>query len=244
MKRFLSLFMIYFALLGIMLLSPTATFAQYACNISGTWSSNWGDMTFVQNGNTVTGTYTHDKGRINGVMYGNELKGSWSEAPSYQPSNDAGDIRFTFTDNCQKFTGDWRYGIKQEYGSLTQNRWNGTRKSGGNWQSSSPPSQPAVQSCNISGAWSSNWGDMTFVQNGNSVTGTYTHDNGRINGVMYGNELKGSWSEAPSYQPSSDAGDIRFTFTDNCQKFTGDWRYGIKQEYGSLTQNRWNGTRK
>ena len=61
------------------------------------------------------------------------------------------------------------------------------------------------------GEWDSNWGKMVLIQSGSAVTGTYTHDKGKISGTISGNTLTGTWSESPSYAPPSDAGDIEFT---------------------------------
>lgn len=80
--------------------------------------------------------------------------------------------------------------------------------------------------CTWTGTWSTNWGTMQLVQAGNQVTGTYVYDNGHITGTVSGNVLTGQWSEAPSYSPPSDAGDFEFVMGENCNSFTGQWRYG------------------
>jgi uncharacterized protein YceK len=77
---------------------------------TGSWDSDWGIMEFTQNGDQVTGTYTHDNGKIKGTVSGNTLTGTWSEAPTYDPPNDAGDFVITFADDEKSFTGNWRYG--------------------------------------------------------------------------------------------------------------------------------------
>ena len=51
---------------------------------------------------------------------------------------------------------------------------------------------------------------MKLIQVGNKVTGTYENDNGRISGTVSGDTLEGDWSEAPTYSPPDDAGEIRF----------------------------------
>ncbi|OQB13027.1 MAG: hypothetical protein BWY15_01991 [Firmicutes bacterium ADurb.Bin193] len=85
----------------------------------GQWDSNWGNMVLTQSGNTVTGTYTHDSGRINAVVSGNKLTGTWSEAPSYSPDNDAGDIEFVMSADGTTFSGSWGYGSNLSGGSWT-----------------------------------------------------------------------------------------------------------------------------
>jgi hypothetical protein len=77
---------------------------------SGSWDSDWGVMVFNQNGDQVTGTYPHDNGKIKGTVSGNTLTGTWSEAPSYNPPNDAGDVVFTLAADGKSFSGNWRYG--------------------------------------------------------------------------------------------------------------------------------------
>lgn len=77
---------------------------------------------------------------------------------------------------------------------------------------------------------------MILEQSGNKVTGTYTHDKGKIKGILEGNVLKGTWSEEPTYSPSKDAGKFEFTFTED--EFTGKWGYGDKKPTSSWTGNR------
>lgn len=85
----------------------------------GEWDSNWGHMVLTQSGNLVTGTYTHDSGRIDAVVSGNRLTGTWSEAPSYAPDRDAGDILFTMSADGKTFSGSWGYGSNLSGGSWT-----------------------------------------------------------------------------------------------------------------------------
>ena len=80
--------------------------------------------------------------------------------------------------------------------------------------------------CDWTGAWETDWGRMELQQNGNKVNGTYTHDQGRIQGTVSGRNLTGTWSEYPSYSPPGDAGDIVFIISEDCSSFDGKWRYG------------------
>jgi hypothetical protein len=97
-----------------------------------------------------------------------------------------------------------------------------------------PPSSSLLQSTpksqNWSGTWDTNWGKMQLIQSAGSVTGTYTHDSGKISGSISknvtGNILIGTWSETPSYAPTKDAGDFEFTMAPDFNSFTGKWRYG------------------
>lgn len=89
-------------------------------SFSGVWNTDWGTLTLVQDGEHVTGEYTHDSGRVDGVVIGNVLKGTWSEAPTYKPPNDAGDLEFQLGAQGTSFAGRWRYGSSGEW-----NGWNG-----------------------------------------------------------------------------------------------------------------------
>jgi hypothetical protein len=91
------------------------------------------------------------------------------------------------------------------------------------------------------GEWNSDWGIMTFSQNGDQVTGTYTHDNGKVKGTVKGNTLTGTWSESPSYSPPNDAGDFVITIAADGKSFTGQWKYG--SDVGDW-DGKWDATRK
>lgn len=80
-------------------------------------------------------------------------------------------------------------------------------------------------------------GEMVFVQKGNSVTGTYTLENGRLSGTLDGNILRGTWEDAPTYAPDFDSGTFVFTFSDDFSSFTGTYTHGTKP-WGE-----WNGKR-
>jgi hypothetical protein len=90
---------------------------------SGTWSTNWGTMILSQSGNQVSGTYTHDSGIIVGTISGDVLYGTWSEAPTYSPPNDAGDVVLTISPDGNSLTGQWRYGSSGSWSGS----WSGTR---------------------------------------------------------------------------------------------------------------------
>ena len=105
-----------------------------------------------------------------------------------------------------------------------------------------PPSRPS--SCNWSGPWNTNWGDLNLQQSGINITGNYTQDGGKIKGIIKGNQLIASWSEAPSYKPTKDAGDVIFTISSDCNSFSGKWRYGYSAHNNAWGQALWNGTRR
>lgn len=101
------------------------------------------------------------------------------------------------------------------------------------------PSTPDAGECRWTGVWDTAYGEMRLVQSDGTVTGDYDNDEGQISGTVTGNVLSGSWTEAPSRQPPSDAGSIEFTMADDCQSFTGKWSYGPDGELGGD----WPGTR-
>jgi len=93
------------------------------CSWTGYWNTYFGNMTLTQSGNIVAGTYEADGGRINGTVSGGRLVGNWSEAPSYSPPGQAGNIEFNLSDNCSFFSGHWRYGSEGNWST----NWSGTR---------------------------------------------------------------------------------------------------------------------
>lgn len=115
-----SLALVFFLLISIVKINVYAQEFSWA----GEWSSNWGKMVLTQSGNSVTGTYTHDSGKFIGVVSDNKLIGTWSEASSYLPPNDAGDVEFGMSADGKSFTGKWRYGTTGNYSSTA---WTGTR---------------------------------------------------------------------------------------------------------------------
>lgn len=105
------------------------------------------------------------------------------------------------------------------------------------------PRPATSQSLGWTGTWQTNWGIMHLSQSTGQVTGTYEHDNGKIIGYISknvtGNILIGTWSEAPSYAPPDDAGDIEWVMAPDFNSFSGKWRYGSSGEWDGT----WTGTR-
>ncbi|MEW6035321.1 MAG: hypothetical protein AB1529_01795 [Candidatus Micrarchaeota archaeon] len=105
---------------------------------------------------------------------------------------------------------------------------------------SQPGQQPA--GCSFGGKWNSDWGEMTLLQNGPNVSGTYEHDEGRIAGTVSGKTLRGQWSENAgenAYLPPSNAGDVELNLSDDCNSIEGAWRYGSEGEFAG----EWSGER-
>ena len=101
---------------------------------------------------------------------------------------------------------------------------------------------PALASCTYSGNWNTDWGTMTLVQTGSTVSGNYTWDSGRISGTVSNGKFIGKWSESPTYSEPDDAGDAEFEFTTDCNSFTGNWRYGTGGA-GAAWSGTWVGTK-
>jgi len=111
------------------------------------------------------------------------------------------------------------------------------------------PSQPPAAKlmfkggspCICGGTWQTNWGEMILSQTSEyKVVGTYTHDQGKIEGTISGNSFSGRWSEAPTYQDPNDGGLVELEFSEDCLSFTGRWKYGTT---GGWYENGWTGTK-
>jgi hypothetical protein len=107
-------------------------------------------------------------------------------------------------------------------------------------QAPPPPPDQEIRHSNWAGSWDTNWGGMKLTQTGRKVRGTYGRDNGRIAGRVTGKMLRGTWSEAPTYKPPHDAGDIEYLMSDDGKSFKGKWRYGST---GPWKDDPWTGIR-
>ncbi len=103
---------------------PTPVREKFKVSVSGTWTTNFGELKLTQQGNLVVGTYTHDEGKLKGVLLGDKLMGIWSEAPSYKPLYNAGECILIFSRDGKTFSGHWKYGYKGNWNG----KWNGKRK--------------------------------------------------------------------------------------------------------------------
>ncbi|PKM85882.1 MAG: hypothetical protein CVU87_14080, partial [Firmicutes bacterium HGW-Firmicutes-12] len=68
-----------------------------------------------------------------------------------------------------------------------------------------------------SGTWNTNWGMVTFTQNGSQVTGTYPGWSGRITATVSGDGVSGRWSE------SDFASNFEVQLSADGNTFAGDW---------------------
>jgi hypothetical protein len=94
-----------------------------SCSWTGNWSTRFGNMSLQQIGDMVKGTYDQDSGRIEGTISGTRLIGNWSEAPTFSPPGEAGQIVFMLSEDCMNFSGQWRYGSEGNWSS----DWSGER---------------------------------------------------------------------------------------------------------------------
>ncbi|MDX9881198.1 MAG: hypothetical protein RBS73_03965 [Prolixibacteraceae bacterium] len=132
-------------ILSLFVLMTGVTGWLYAQNVSGTYQTDFKEMTLQQNGNQVTGTYEHSGGRIEGTLYGNTLTGWW-----YQ-TNGKGRFVFVFNNDCSAFTGKWSYGDAEP-----SSAWNGKRPGTGTAPTpptGSPVSLPAPEGEEIFNNW-------------------------------------------------------------------------------------------
>lgn len=82
-----------------------------------------------------------------------------------------------------------------------------------------------------SGTWKTDWGKMELTQKGNHVSGTIAWDEGIIDGIVSGDEFRGTWSKKPSYLPPDDAGDVKLTIAPDYMSISGQWRYGSSGDW-------------
>jgi len=206
----------------------TRVLADAIERITGDWDSSLGKMTLKQTGNKIVGNYSdkNNSGRIDGIVQGNIIKGGWSQAPSYKPPKEAGEFMFVVSEDRKSFAGKYRSGFG---GSSWTGSWTGTKSIGGGYEM-------------VDGVYDTFYGKvpikLTIKQSGNKVTGNYDHHNGRIEGSVEGREIRGRWLEAPTYKPPKDAGEFRFTFSEDRKSFTGKWHYGFEE---GKWRDDWNG---
>jgi len=164
---------------------------------------------------TLTGTW-EGTGRINGTWTGGDYGSDGNLIPGWPTS---GNLEIYLT--ADKKVRLVRRDLATGYGYVFRPR--GIIFSGG-------PAQPG----NWTGTWKTDFGTMVLTQTGNSVTGSYTHEEGRVSGAVQGNTLTGTWS-----QKQSKTGRFKFTMSADGRSFRGLWGLGSQ---GPISSG-WNGTR-
>ena len=86
-----------------------------------------------------------------------------------------------------------------------------------------------------SGTWSTEWGEMTLIQYGSQLEGTYPHDAGHVAGTVDGNNFQGRWDEAPTRKGPTDAGAVEFTLGADGKTLTGRWHMTARRRHGTPT---------
>lgn len=81
----------------------------------GTWDTTFGIMTLTQSGDFVMGSYSFQDGVITGTVSGRTLTGTWSEGPTYEPPDQAGDVILTISGNGTAISGKWRFGTSGDW---------------------------------------------------------------------------------------------------------------------------------
>ena len=199
------------ASLAILLLTCYFGFSQ---NTSGVYNTDFKEMTLSQTGNKVTGTYKHSNGRIEGTLNGHTLTGLWFQ------DNGKGKFVFEFNSDFSGYTGKWGYNE-----AAPSAKWNGTRTGGAQ--------TPTISNAGkLNGVYNTDFKEMTISQNGNMVTGTYKHSNGRIEGTLNGLTLTGLWFQ------DNGKGKFVFEFNSDFSGYTGKWGYN-----DATTSGKWNGTK-
>jgi hypothetical protein len=147
-----------------------ACYVGFGQNTSGTYTTDFKEMTISQNGNKVTGTYKHMNGRVEGTLSGHTLTGLWFQ------DNGKGKMIFEFNPDFTAFTGKWGYNEATPSG-----KWNGTRIAG---QTAQKPqqtvqkqSQPSIQKTTTDATTAKSSQSNNNVNTANSATGALPQKN-------------------------------------------------------------------
>jgi hypothetical protein len=202
--------------------SPAST-----CNIIGDWK--WFNHDHV---------YMRPDGTLDAWNDGKKTEyGTWKKNSdgSYTLYWNLGWVdSLTLSSDCKKLSGKNQQGVNVWGTKISDN----VPEIQAETQPAVPSDVPAhISSCNYAGKWETDWGTMVLAQQGNKVTGNYTWDSGKVSGTIVDGVFVGTWSEAPSYAPDKDAGDLVFYFTKDCNSFSGNWNYGTHKPGTS-----WSGT--
>ena len=84
----------------------------------------------------------------------------------------------------------------------------------------------------LSGIWKTNLVDLSLTQSGNTVTGSYEHEGGKLKGTITGNQLDYTWTET-----NGKKGKGYFIISDDGKSISG--RYGYNDDNSSAGE--WKG---
>ncbi|WP_456392613.1 hypothetical protein [Nitratifractor sp.] len=178
---------------------------------------------------TLLGQMRYNPKQIEGTVSGISFIENCPRAGGNFSHNTAGDIRIDFRPDQPLYA--------KIYGEEKSTEWI-FHKINSDTPSSGSSSNTFFS---VAGIWDTSFGMMRLQQKGRQVWGSYTHDSGKIQGILQGHTLIGQWSESPSYRPPKDAGDFYFRFSDDGRNFNGKWRYGFG---GSKWEDQWSGVRR
>lgn len=85
---------------------------------------------------------------------------------------------------------------------------------------------PVAPNKDWTGEWQTNWGKMILKQSGNTITGSYGNNGGKIQATMQDTKIVGTWMVGPTYRPPEHAGELELTVDTDGNSFTGKWRNG------------------
>lgn len=86
----------------------------------------------------------------------------------------------------------------------------------------------------VEGVYKTNFQNLTLNVSGSTVTGTYEHGNGKLQGIVNGNRLSGTWANSASRK----SGKFEFVFTSDFSSFTGKYGYN-----DGAPKSNWSGTK-
>ena len=191
------------------------------CDWTGTWSSSYGDIRIIQSDNAVTGDLFGD-GRLTGSVDG---------ACALNGNIEGGAAAVNGARVSFQLTGERFNGFAHLEGGSSQLNWGGTRRS--TEQPTLRSEIAAQQTCDWTGTWSSSYGDLRLIQDGQSVIGDYANK-GTIEGTLGADcALEGSFDNVRR----ETSGTIAFTLDGD--RFNGIWGYD-----GGAQSNKWGGTRR
>jgi len=98
--------------------APAAPSAGGIKNISGTWKTNWADLTLTQTGAAVIGSYAYKGGQMQGTVIGNRFNYAWTQADGKY-----GKGYFLIAEDGNSLSG--RYGYNDD--DAGGGEWTGTR---------------------------------------------------------------------------------------------------------------------
>jgi hypothetical protein len=92
----------------------------------------------------------------------------------------------------------------------------------------------------FAGTWETDWGTLELQVEGARVTGTYNPKAGRVEGLVAGNILRGTWTQQHAWASGLSWGKMELCLAPDGQSFKGTWTYTDKNAPGG---GEWTGKR-